>query len=590
MTSWAASKGKAQRIPSRVLASRLDVRASLLRAKTYPLTEFAHDPVRYARERLGIRNLLPHQEEILRAICDAVHGRARPRVAVRSGQKDGKTKIVIVAALWFYESFSEARVYCCAAIEEQTKGVLWNELGITLRAAERHGSKIDGILSRSPKGGFTSTDDSRQIKGLGGREIESVAGLSGNQLMIVDEASHLPKKKYEVFEGNNMGGGVVVFISNPTRTDGPFYDAFHGARAYWQTFHLDSEVIVAWLEAHNLEIPGIVTRARVEEKREMYGTDSPFWIVRVKGDFLKHETGRAIPMWKIDEAIARWALMGDTLGPLTIGYDPAGPGVFGDEHAWAIRRGPKILHLHTRRGLNDDEAVAETLSVLRMWRRPTDPPPRIVLDAEGPIGSVIFARLRSESERLRLGRSAEVFDVHAVRASSRFVRDKTKFDRVRDELIWNFAEWLSEGAVPNDPFLQGELYEPVWQGISGGRIRATAKSDIKEKLGRSPDRFDACALSVWTQRLDEPTDSPAEDPAGELGPGYEGSRNEQTGDPFAGGYSSAEDPYGGGYGRRLVAVVRGALARARATVLRAPASGEAPREVPQGRRGPRAAA
>ena len=45
----------------------------------------------------------------------------------------------------------------------------------------------------------------------------------------------------------------------------------------------------------------------------------------MKGDFLRNETGRVVPMHLIEAAIARWATAPDD-GPLSIGYDPAGPG------------------------------------------------------------------------------------------------------------------------------------------------------------------------------------------------------------------------------------------------------------------------
>jgi hypothetical protein len=371
------------------LATRLERRAELEGANAYPLTKYQLDPVAYAKERLHVAVLMPHQKEILRGIAAGIAGNGPDRAAVRSGQKCAKTHTAILATIWFYECFEGARVFLCAAIEAQTKNVLWRELGQVLRQAKKGGSDIDGALAKSPAGGFISSDGSREIKGITGRDIEAIAGLSGRQLTVIDEASHLPETKAQVFAGNTMGGGSLLFISNPTKNDGPFHAAFHAQKEHWQTFHVDAEEVAAWQERTGIRIPFTVTRAKIEEAREMYGEDSPFWALRVKGEFLRNETGRAIPMFRIEEAQARWAEMPDNDGPLVIGYDPAGPGDQGDEHAWAIRRGRKILALHCRRGIGESAAVDETLSLMKIHRRDHETP-HINIDSQGQFGPAIF--------------------------------------------------------------------------------------------------------------------------------------------------------------------------------------------------------
>lgn len=514
MSNTAARRVTRARTLEGDFASDVARSVAVKRAGHYPLTQYQPDPVRYATERLHVQ-LMPHQEAIARAVAAGINheqlpdGKEAPdRVSVRSGQKCGKTLVAIVVAMWFYECFDSARVSLCAAIEAQTKEILWAELGAVLRKARKAGSIIDGTLAASPGGGFVSTDLSRKIRGITGRDIESIAGYSGRQLTVIDEASHLPEAKAQVFAGNSMGGGSVLMISNPTRNAGPFYDSFHRQKEHWQNFHIDSEKVVEWKEKNGRDIEYTVARSRLNEMREIYGEDSPFWIMRVKGDWLRNETGRAISMHAIEAALERWVSADDN-DVLNIGYDPAGPGDGGDEHVWAFVRGSKCERLHPRRGLDEDAAVAETLSLLKIHRRPGEIP-QLKVDAEGPIGSVIFARLRSEAERRRLHEPAAAFDVFAVRSSSKYVRDKTKFVRVREELIWALSEWMATGAIPRDDKLQSELWEPVWSSIPSGQLVATPKDDIREKLGRSPDRFDALALAVHVPRVwmgEEPPDN-----------------------------------------------------------------------------------
>lgn len=478
------------------LASDFERAAAEDRADHYPLTKYQRDPVAYVRQRLHVAVVMPHQEAILGAIAKSVAGESVPRIATRSGQKSGKTAMAIWICLWFYECFAEARVFLCAAIIEQTKLVLWHELRQTLRRAREAGSQIDGHFAQSPMGGLVSSDGSRAIKGVSGREIESIAGLSGRQLTVIDEASHLPEKKAQVFEGNTLGGdGFQFWISNPTRNAGPFYDAFHKDKAFWQTFHIDGERVAKWQEETGVRIPYTITIDRVEEARERYGEQSPFWLLRVKGEWLRNETGRAISMATIEEALARWHVA-PAEGPLVIGYDCAGPGDGGDEHCWAVTRGAKCEAIERERGLDEDKAVKFTLDLVKARRRPHEIP-RVIIDSEGPIGSALYGRLRGEAEHRRIYDPANLFEVFGVKGSSKHVRDRDKFERVRDELVWNLAEWIASGAIPADDKLQAELYAPTWKSLPDSRLKITPKSEIRDELGRSPDSFDALALSVW---------------------------------------------------------------------------------------------
>jgi phage terminase large subunit len=548
-----ATRTQRGRTPASVIAARLERQAALSRSGAYPLTQYQADPVRYARERLHV-SLMPHQEAILRALAAGIRGdvqadgrKAAPRVSVRSGQKCGKTLIAIVAAFFFYECFPASRVFLCAAIEAQTKLVLWRELAGVLRHARASGVDIDGKAAASPAGGFISSDGSREIRGLSGRDIESLAGLSGSQLMIVDEASALPESKAAVYEGNQLGGGNagMLWISNPTRTSGPFYDSHHSASEYWQTFHIDGQDVADWQESTGRRIPYTVTREKIEEARERWGEASPFFILRVRGEFLRNEVGVCVSMGQIEEAGERWATMPDE-GLLVIGYDVAGAGIGGDLHAFAVVRGKKCLAIHTRPGLTIDAGMEEILSLLRVNRRSGETP-RLHIDAEGPIGSVMFARLHDEAERRAKHDRNNMFEVVAIRSSSRTVRQVSKFERQRDEMIWNLGLWMADGGIPKDDKLEAELHAPRWSAINEGRIKATAKDDLRDILNRSPDRFDALCLAVqpppaWLSAdLPEPDAAPPQ--RGNVFADHEDLVGENAPlDPFSGG---PMNPYGG---------------------------------------------
>ncbi len=529
------------RTPASTLATKLERTAALTRAGAYPLTFYQMVPVRYAKERLHV-DLMPHQVQILRALCAGILGKAVPRVAVRSGQKCGKTLAGIVGALWFYECFPSSRVFLCAAIEQQTKLVLWRELGSVLRFAKASGALIDGKASASPSGGLISSDGSREIRGLHGRDIESLAGLSGSQLMIVDEASALPEAKSQVFAGNQLGGGAsaILLISNPTRTSGPFYDAFHSASEHWQTAHIDGEAVADWQAETGRRIPFTITREKIEEARDRFGEKSPFFLLRVKGEFLRNETGRCITIAVIEDAIERWSATDSGDGPLVIGYDPAGPATGGDLHAWAPVRGNRCGEILTAEGLSIERAFARTLELLRVLRRPRELP-RVHVDAEGPIGSVIVARLRDEAERRAIHDRANAFLVVGIKSSSLRVRQASKFERLRDEMMWALAEWMVTGAIPADDRLQNELHASRWSALPDERLKCTPKDDLRDILGRSPDRMDALCLAVQPSASDVYDEAPQERHGM---PNAYGAEDERDPDLVYGG-SGADLVYGG---------------------------------------------
>lgn len=552
MTAPARRTTRARTLAADLLVD-VNKRLGEIRAGTYPLVQYQTDIVGYVRERLRVEHITPDQERILRAFEAAVRHEGQkdtphhPRVAVRSGQKTGKTFLSAWLAYWYFECFAEGRVLMCAAIEQQTKNVLWHAMNKVYQHAKRSGSLIDGKFSASPSGGFMSEDGTRSIKGVTGREVESVAGYSGRQLVIIDEASHLTQKKFEAFVGNSMGGAHYLFmISQPLHTEGPFYDAFHDMADYFQAFSLSSLDTAQWQQDNGLRIEGLATLDAIEQLRDMFGgVDSPFYIWRVLGEFLRNETGKVVPMWMIEEAVLRYATAPDE-GRLQIGYDPAGPGDQGDEHAWAIVRGAKCLAIIRRRGLTVDAAMADTFSLMRLHRR-GDEEPVLVVDQQGPIGGEFFGRFRAEAERCAWHDRANRFELHGFLPSSKRVRERTKFERRRDEIWWTLADWMRTGAIPNDDKLKSEIHHAEWQSTVGGLLKVSDKDSFHAALNRSPDSADALTLATMPLGQDLPDPGPASPPPPRTQNPYDTTR---VFNPYDGPKAFMPKNRGGGGNRR----------------------------------------
>ena len=480
---------RGQRTPFSELAAIAGYHARRAERHAWPSTKYQADPVAFAREVLGL-TLWAKQIELLEAIRD------HKRVAAKSGHKVSKSHTLAIAALWFFCSFPDARVVMSSVTSRQVDAILWRELR-KMHVLSK--VPIDGDMHELARSGLKARDF-REIVGFTAREAEAVAGISGaNLLYLLDEASGIGDDIFEAIEGNRAGGARLAMTSNPTRTDGEFFEAFNAKAHLYHTLSISSEETPNVVEGREV-FPGLAGREWIEEKRLEWGAidaatgtfiPGPLYKVRVLGEFVTNEEGRILSLHAIEQAEARWADASDE-GRLHVGLDPAGPGLAGDETAYAVRRGCKVLALYTFRGLSDDAHLAHLLGILDTHKRDRDPSPIVLIDREGPIGATVFGVLRGAAEK-------HGFEVCGVRSSERAVRNKDRFERVRDELWWNLHEWIRDGgAIPEDTKLSRELHAPQWEESINGKARATGKSELRKLLERSPDRADAVALAVWT--------------------------------------------------------------------------------------------
>lgn len=433
------------------------------------------------------------QIEILEAIM------RDERVSVSSGHKISKSHTLGIAALWFYSCFHDAKVVFSSTTYHQVESILWAEFR---RLRYRAKVSIPGDMHEVASSGFKS-DDFRIVQGFTAKEPEAIAGISGkNLLFLLDEASGIPDKIFEAIEGNRAGGAKIVMCSNPTKTSGTFFESHHAKSreqlgpAGFKTFQVSSASTPNAVTGRRL-IPGLATKDYVDAMRGEWGEDSPFYKVRILGQFVKNEEGKPFSLELISASEARWL---DTVGEgrLHIGVDPAGPGENGDESGFAVRRGRKVLHLEARRALTEDQHLDKVLELLRAYRLPGDSlemaMPIVAVDREGPIGFGVYQRIKTHFE---LSRDLPAF-VLGERASDKAFRRPDIYDNHRDELWGSLEAWIRDGgAIVTDAKLEKELEAIEWSSNVRNRLKATSKDDIRKTIGRSPDRADALCLAVW---------------------------------------------------------------------------------------------
>jgi len=523
-------------------------------ALRWPSARYRDDPVGFCGDILGIE-LWERQREILESVRD------HPLTSAKSGHRIGKSTAAAAAALWFYSSFDDARVIMTAPTARQVEGILWRDLrklhgragrcveckradpaGLRTPSPCPHSALLDGELGLRPATGLVS-ENFREVRGYTAKDVEAITGTAGaNLLFVMDEASGVADAIYEGLEGNRAGwaeeAGVMVRLlltGNPTKTSGEFYESHEHPKKKL----VYSRITVSSRESPNVAagrvvIPGLATADWIAQMEAKYGADSAFVKVRVDGEFPLGEDGKAFPIDLITRSQERWEET-DAIGPLYVGIDPAGESGMGDEACMSARRGLKQLALHTWLGLTPEAHAVHLLDLIAEF----SPHPReraiVVVDSEGAVGARVYSHLTVIASR-----PGARFELHRVRASEHAVREPMTFDRIRDELAHSLGIWIREGgAILEDEQLETELHALEWQRWTGGKLKITPKRTLRKILGRSPDRYDATALSTW-----EPLSASA-------GTGHGGWREPDDDDEDEG--APGLDPYGGGidpYGAR----------------------------------------
>jgi phage terminase large subunit len=481
-------------------------RVSALDYVAWPNTRWAADPVGFAETILGVEPW-SREIEVLESVRDNRH------TAVSGGRKVSKDHAGGVAALWWFSSFAGGRVMCFGPTMKQIDEILYREIRLLWAGRGRcvrckrdnpsgptpceHSAVIPGKIGISAKTGIEATD-LRQVIGVTSAGEGGAIGFSGKLLVIEDEAAHMRDDIDAAIVGNLAGEDCRrLLISNPVKTRGFFFRAFHTERGLCNLITISSEESPNIVQGRTV-YPGLASREWLAERERAWGRGSPMWKWHVEGKFLKAEKGQLFSIDSISEAELRWSMV-ESVGRLHLGLDPAGEGDGGDEIAFAPRRGDQVLEIDTMRGKTPDQILARGLEILTKHRTSTevgDRRPVVVVDRDGEIGERVY-RVLAAHEDLH----PDDFELLEFRGGYKPKGLLGQTYRVnRDVLYAGLAYWWKEGgAVPADLMLEAELLEMRWVDHESGRQTLIDKSDLRKLLGRSPDRCDAVALSTWRE-------------------------------------------------------------------------------------------
>jgi hypothetical protein len=233
-------------------------------------------------------------------------------------------------------------------------------------------------------------------------------------------------------------------------------------------------------KARKIVIPGMITYEQCEEWKKTYGEDSDFYRVKVLADFPKQESDSLVPLSWVEAAWTRERKPNPHA--VEIGGDVA---YYGDDDSVAqVISGnycPKPIVIH---GQDPMQLAAE------WWRLFQDQHAKqINVDVIG-IGAGVHHRLR------QMGCNSRAINV------SETAVNEARFQNTRSEIAWGLRECLDPSnpdaiALDRDDIQAAEIIAVKYRiNPANGKIQLEPKDDTKERIGRSPDRFDALCLAV----------------------------------------------------------------------------------------------
>ena len=402
-------------------------------------------------------------------VIDALENGDR-KISIRSGHSIGKSSLLSWILLWFVCTKKDAKVACTAPTAHQLFDILWQEVQKwVFNMPEIFKKEIDITKDRIlvKNGNFAVARTARKDN------PEALQGLhSTNMLFIIDEASGVDNKIYEVAEGSlTSPNAYAILTGNPTRSDGFFFDTHHKQRQYWTTFQFKSTE------------SDFATPEWCKQMAEKYGVDSDIYRVRVLGEFPQAGQDVLIPYQLVADAMNMEVCNED--GAEVWGLDVAR---YGDDYTvLAKRKGYRVYEITEKSNL-DTMQVASWLA--NEYMKQPRKPQQVFVDTIG-IGAGVFDRLK------QLGIPVAPANV-ALNSTDATAKN------MRAEIYLKLKDALQMGLkLPQDDELLAELTSIRYKFDSVGKLQLEAKEDMKKRIGRSPDKADAVALTFFMPVADK---------------------------------------------------------------------------------------
>jgi hypothetical protein len=224
-----------------------------------------------------------------------------------------------------------------------------------------------------------------------------------------------------------------------------------------------------------------------------------------QGDFsasMEDDAFQLFPSAWVEQAMGRWTEEGRTKPMTVIGVDIAQGGR--DRSVFARRHGDWFDHVISVPGIETPNGSSVAGRIV-MYRRDGA---EIIIDMGGGYGGSTRDHLMANADDEKVGHVERAMrPTLFVGAGEGVGLDRTgrlKFINKRASACWAFREALdpsmgSKIALPPDQELKAELAAFRWEMVPGAKVKISPKDEIKERLGRSPDKADAIIMAHFAR-------------------------------------------------------------------------------------------
>lgn len=514
-----------------------------------PFEDFQGNPVGFCETILSV-TLTDEVKDMLNS------AQRNPRTLAKSANGTGKTFAAACFAIYWFLVYPDAQVYTLAAPpEDNLRLLLWGEIGAIVEKNPHlfAGMKVSLAslhIERNKRSFITglaipqSQDASKRKARFSGKHAPHI-------LFIADEGDAIPVEIYTAIE-SCMSGGVarLLVLFNPRAQSGPIYQMERHKRGKLVTLKAFNHPNV--ITGKDL-IPGAVSRdmtvARIHEWTEplipgerpgedcfevpefLVGCIVPKsededypaldggyrriieqdFYVMVLGEYPAQAANQTFNRAWIHAAQTRWQLWVATYGERpprnirpTAGYDVAELG--NDSNVVTFYFGSFMARQIVWKEEVDVEAAGNKAADLYFANNAE----WVNVDATG-IGAGAWARMKNRgciAYRIMVGGNKDLKE----RDSDEYDNEPegvelAGFYKIRDQMIWDFREWLrtDKGAmIPPDELLEEEMLACTHSKNLKGQIIICPTDEIAEKVGRSPDRLMSAAIKHAKQPGDKP--------------------------------------------------------------------------------------
>jgi hypothetical protein len=453
--------------------------------------QFIQDAYPWGKKGSSLEDRKPHDWQKLTAKYIAKElkamrsGKKPPgviRVARKSGHGIGKSAFNSWIVDWCLSTMTDARCLVTANTDTQLRDKTWPEVGKWHRMSiSRPYFNHAATTLRSVEGARTTSWAAAAIP-WNEHNPDAFQGLhnAGRRIVIIfDEASGIPKTIWEAIEGAMTDEDtqiIWIVFGNPLRNSGRFYQCFNKFKKHWNTDTIDSRTV-----------PG-TNLLLFDEWAEMYGEDSDFYKIRVRGMWPSISAMQFIGRGIVDRAMDRRPYQHDD-DPLICGIDFARNGICASVMYWRKGRDGQTI----KPDVFPDDPSAEHF-VAKCAARLRDMQPDLIFGDGVGVGGPIIDRL------VGLG-----FDVIDIQSGGSAVEPDRHFNK-RAEMWARGKTWIRDGGClwKNDDFAD-ELTTIETVPNAKSLTQLESKEHLLSRGEASPDISDAFMFTFAYDYTEEAT-------------------------------------------------------------------------------------